>query len=1550
MTESPAKPPMKFTIVPPHLVAVNMLHHIERMANGQRAKTIHATSRRRHKFKQLQDDILEWRKSPQMHLQDLKAAYTEWRPAGIREITGKPGQFMFSRAIITPATPPKLAAPKKRLSLQKTPQPRIQKSPNLTVGTSPPVKPAQSKARQSPARATPAHPPKNSFYTLEANPTGRTWAQQRLGTQLQQPQLRQQNESDTDASLSPNLLATQSSENEHKEEPNDALLPTMVDQTILELRAMIATLQTQINTVSTVAHSTRDTLHTLDFPGLVDELHHLKRKSVPYDDYTIDHTKLDNRLSQVETDRQKTQWATTADLQLQRQDLATSMTTQIQASITDSLRTTETQYQILNASIKNDITHLNDIAILRETVVDELNNAFEMLRDELSKEVRDNTMNELYDDLKSDDTLQTKLKQLLTDAHDPTALQEALGMILDDQLTSITAQAKDTMGQMLGNLLEPSVHIRNPYNPLDRALLAIQMQVTVMTEAGIQQLQEELQQTIPAQVQTFEKDGIQQIDLVLQGSTDQAVETVMKVTRSAGTGPAPTTNTVPPPEPIPSVTPQRTFRGMNVRIDKSPLGHRDTAFQKYDQDRHHHSKDPHSPPRYSHHHDDYGSSCARPSYRDDEYRQQDHDEFTRRDQEYFMKGHIEASLDTLREDDMIVWYKSVDSYCTLHSVPLLSFQQVRKGADLYPAEAQVDLRERFSRMLSIKLNQSSLIKDPVAKSIINARAGRDDGYGALYALLAASIPIPRLQIHKIIPTTGSNKPPSWDSTLMNVYHYESKIHDYIEHQATKQRFYSDREATQFFLEGLATDESKRFTSALAKALDKLEKTPEVQAIPMDYRLGQIAQTIAELAVSDHEVGTDALTIIGDATVRTTIGDATVNYSRGNDRNKPGKDDSNHRKRFRRPKLDIQCPGCKLWGHDDTTCDFLARTLFALDYTKKHTEKAEKIAEAFCRKNTKEAKAFIKTLSAFPAASRPYLTPNPQEPHLDQTDHTYDDDQDGEDYFAEDFLGSMISGFGLSIKTAAADSTAHNKPLFDAVDPCALQCIHLPPFPTITSPTIDMNTTTTAPSPATIPVVCTIYSQDTPAQADSGANRAITDNISLLHNMRHLDKPFPVGSIDADNKIYCTAIGEFQLITEEGGIEPFPCFYCEQSAGTVISPDHKCTTSSHITKWEQDRDTRTGRGAIPFCNPQNAIIATLPTFRRNGLWYTEISAVPATSEATIRTLTTPTTQHPDSDRDITASAITDSDHHYQRPKGTAPMVKTVTEEALLADEVEAHADKAAAGILDAEIADTPDDESELAPAYQDPFIAPPDEPPPRSTKVTFNATQPSRDPTAPHIEDLHLPQQSLPPTSSCRDWHGQTPPIPKQEKRTNAPRPPPPAKEPPGSQLLTELWHHRMGHPGTVKLRKTQQHTTGIPTLGPLHPLFGCNNCNMAKLTKQSRGKVDASAAQIKGERFHMDYGFFRGPADLTKRVKRKYGEMKIASLPHKPIIESRDGHTAYLLIVDSKTRQVWVFNTKTKEPPIQIVDLFLQRYGLKDGTQRYIRTDLGGKLANSQAF
>jgi hypothetical protein len=202
---------------------------------------------------------------------------------------------------------------------------------------------------------------------------------------------------------------------------------------------------------------------------------------------------------------------------------------------------------------------------------------------------------------------------------------------------------------------------------------------------------------------------------------------------------------------------------------------------------------------------------------------------------------------------------------------------------------------------------------------------------------------------------------------------------------------------------------------------------------------------------------------------------------------------------------------------------------------------------------------------------------------------------------------------------------------------------------------------------------------------------------------------------------------------------------------------------------------------------------------------------------------------------------------------------------------------------------------------------------------------------------------------CRPWQGTTPPVPKATEGKHG-GDHVKGDQLKGDQLTTELWHQRMAHPGTAKLRKTQQHTTGIPALGPAHPLFGCSSCNMGKLAKQARGKTDSREANAKGERFHMDYGFFRGPKHLQRKIKRKYGDATAASMQHKPILESREGYVAYLLIVDGHTRKVWVYPTKTKEPPIETVDLFLQRFGLRDGTQRYVRTDQGGELAKSADF
>ena len=286
---------------------------------------------------------------------------------------------------------------------------------------------------------------------------------------------------------------------------------------------------------------------------------------------------------------------------------------------------------------------------------------------------------------------------------------------------------------------------------------------------------------------------------------------------------------------------------------------------------------------------------------------------------------------------------------------------------------------------------------------------------------------------------------------------------------------------------------------------------------------------------------------------------------------------------------------------------------------------------------------IRTLKAFPGRALQQHLPAP-------TEEYYEDEEDGEDDFFEDYLGNMLGGFGSSIRTAEAPDNDNNRNLLCNIDPLAMQTVHLPPIPAIKSPAAKEMDTSPEDTTIMVPIICQIQSQQTTdAQADSGANRAITDNLSVLHHTRQMLKPYPVGSIDWANKLYCTAIGELHLRTKEGRIEQFPCLYSAQSAGTVISPDNKCTTSTHLTQWEQVGDTVTERGAIRFRNQEEDIVATLPTYRKNGLWYTELAAIPADDTATARIHTLKALAHGIEPRyDDIGMALTDSDRHHVHP--------------------------------------------------------------------------------------------------------------------------------------------------------------------------------------------------------------------------------------------------------------------------------------------------------------
>lgn len=173
-----------------------------------------------------------------------------------------------------------------------------------------------------------------------------------------------------------------------------------------------------------------------------------------------------------------------------------------------------------------------------------------------------------------------------------------------------------------------------------------------------------------------------------------------------------------------------------------------------------------------------------------------------------------------------------------------------------------------------------------------------------------------------------------------------------------------------------------------------------------------------------------------------------------------------------------------------------------------------------------------------------------------------------------------------------------------------------------------------------------------------------------------------------------------------------------------------------------------------------------------------------------------------------------------------------------------------------------------PEEQQPVDVPPAQPegqpqedinraPPRPPRVRFHL--PPEAPIADHISpphrkepDKHRRKPDPPQSLSVQERENQksTPNCTKHNTQAKAVK---------ASQLECETWHMRLGHPGPQKLIKTAKCTNSIPMMGNLHPMFDCESCIRSKLTKAPKGKVETCEATKPGERYHMDFGFVRGP-------------------------------------------------------------------------------------------
>jgi hypothetical protein len=121
-----------------------------------------------------------------------------------------------------------------------------------------------------------------------------------------------------------------------------------------------------------------------------------------------------------------------------------------------------------------------------------------------------------------------------------------------------------------------------------------------------------------------------------------------------------------------------------------------------------------------------------------------------------------------------------------------------------------------------------------------------------------------------------------------------------------------------------------------------------------------------------------------------------------------------------------------------------------------------------------------------------------------------------------------------------------------------------------------------------------------------------------------------------------------------------------------------------------------------------------------------------------------------------------------------------------------------------------------------------------------------------------------------------------------------------------------------------------------NPFGYIDSKEQAYIRKQAAQRM-AEQIPTCGAEFYMDFGFMRSSTKDYKHPNK--------ATDH--VVMSYDGYSSHLVIVDGASRRVWVFLTKSKDPPIEILRTFVSKFGLAKGL---IRTDQGGELAQSGIF
>ena len=128
------------------------------------------------------------------------------------------------------------------------------------------------------------------------------------------------------------------------------------------------------------------------------------------------------------------------------------------------------------------------------------------------------------------------------------------------------------------------------------------------------------------------------------------------------------------------------------------------------------------------------------------------------------------------------------------------------------------------------------------------------------------------------------------------------------------------------------------------------------------------------------------------------------------------------------------------------------------------------------------------------------------------------------------------------------------------------------------------------------------------------------------------------------------------------------------------------------------------------------------------------------------------------------------------------------------------------------------------------------------------------------------------------------------------------------QVESEVRLLRLGSPGVHQLDMLTGRVTGIPSDFKYHPFHYIDHKEQASIKKGPAQRSAVHTSECK-HHFYMDFGFMRASTSDHARPNKSTDR----------VVSSYDEYTSYLPVIDEASMMAWVFLTKSKDPPIDIV-------------------------------